>query len=288
MTSVLNIGNEHDDLLFDDLLTQTPAKFQPLSVEVAQEVAALQNYVSLLADFDADIEDAPFASAAFDLSLQSSVHISGGSFEVSLTSPIDWRSFASQSQQYLFAETLSIPWSWLSIDHEVGTALTVYLDASTLDENAVNPLWSGVPVVAMLSGAVMPNSTCSSSSAAFADVASFSCCVSSCGLISTTTTTTTTRRPNAGWCFTGHRPPVPAQSGHTDKAGHGYCKKCFKEKFPELYQQKQEGRKKNCDSCGTLADLVGGLCRPCTRDSKCKQCGALSEHRAQVPLLCKR
>ena len=140
----------------------------------------------------------------------------------------------------------------------------------------------------MFSGAVMPNSSCSSSSAPLVDVASFFCCVSSCGLISTTTTTTTTRRPNAGWCFTGHRPPVPAQSGHTDKAGHGYCKKCFKEKFPELYQQKQEGRKKNCDSCGTLADLVGGLCRPCTRASKCKQCGALSEHRAQVPLLCKR
>ena len=62
----------------------------------------------------------------------------------------------------------------------------------------------------------------------------------------------------------------------------------MKERFPLLYEEKQQDRKKNCIDCGVMADTVKGRCRPCTRASTCKNCGADNTGSAHALLLCKR
>ena len=58
-----------------------------------------------------------------------------------------------------------------------------------------------------------------------------------------------------------HEPndPKPAQSGHD-----GYCKKCFRQLFPERFREKQNKQKQECEMCHEVNFLVKGLCHACT------------------------
>ena len=89
-----------------------------------------------------------------------------------------------------------------------------------------------------------------------------------------------------GWCAGKHpaRKPAPAQSGYVDRAGNRYCKACFREKFPKLYEAKQSGRKKSCQRCGDVAELAGGFCRPCKRKYQCTSCSKMCP--SKDPVLC--
>ena len=49
--------------------------------------------------------------------------------------------------------------------------------------------------------------------------------------------------------------PTPAQSGYVDRAGNRYCKACFREKFPKLYEAKQSGRKNLANDVVTSLNL---------------------------------
>ena len=72
--------------------------------------------------------------------------------------------------------------------------------------------------------------------------------------------------PRYGWCKGNHEPndPKPAQSGHD-----GYCKPCFRQLFPERYRAKQNARKRECEMCQEVKELVKGICKPCRRERKC-------------------
>ena len=85
--------------------------------------------------------------------------------------------------------------------------------------------------------------------------------------------------PRYGWCVGDHskRQRVPAQSGYTDPDGRGYCKACFKLKFPEVYAAKAARRgPKICPLCGVARELLKGICRPCGRRCACDTCGDIN------------
>ena len=55
------------------------------------------------------------------------------------------------------------------------------------------------------------------------------------------------------------------QSGY-----EGYCKSCFRLKFPSRHASKQERRRKECPCCGETKELhSSGVCRPCMRARSC-------------------
>ena len=84
--------------------------------------------------------------------------------------------------------------------------------------------------------------------------------------------------PAAGWCKSKHQPRKPAQSGYD-----GYCKACFRERFPQRFAEKQQNRKQSCRVCGSHAELSGGTCRPCLRRRTCGKCERFDET-AELPL----
>ena len=66
-----------------------------------------------------------------------------------------------------------------------------------------------------------------------------------------------------------------AQSGHD-----GYCKTCFKKKFPKKYADKQARRQQKCVVCSQVRELVQkDICRPCFRARSCDKCGAVNRHK---------
>ena len=75
--------------------------------------------------------------------------------------------------------------------------------------------------------------------------------------------------PKYGWCTTRHRQKKAAQSGHVIQ-GKRYCKECYRSLCPEGYAAKQDKRRKACQLCGQLRELVGDVCRPCIRSKSCK------------------
>ena len=79
--------------------------------------------------------------------------------------------------------------------------------------------------------------------------------------------------PTYGWCKGPHGPRsrVPAQSGY-----QGYCKSCYRERFPEEFAEKLRKRKKMCGYCGTQKELIGGFCKPCRRSRECVCCSAVN------------
>ena len=82
-------------------------------------------------------------------------------------------------------------------------------------------------------------------------------------------------KPKYGWCKTRHTPRKPAQSGHL-----GYCKACYKKKFPRKFAIKKKTRSKPCPYCGNQRELtVAGFCKPCTKSRSCKSCSAVNVNR---------
>ena len=102
---------------------------------------------------------------------------------------------------------------------------------------------------------------------------------------------TLVRRAHAGKvqpnCRGPHKPrrgePYPkAQTGYD-----GYCKSCFKEKFPAEYRLKQEKRRKKCRFCGQQRELVGGvMCKPCHRSRVCHHPDCSWFNESEEPTLC--
>ncbi len=84
--------------------------------------------------------------------------------------------------------------------------------------------------------------------------------------------------PAAGWCRTKHRPPKAAQSAACFK---GYCKACFKEKFPKEHAKKQQERiSETCGSCRQKKETdAAGYCRPCRNARCCDLCGEMNVNR---------
>ena len=66
---------------------------------------------------------------------------------------------------------------------------------------------------------------------------------------------------------------TPAATGHDD-----YCKRCYKEKHPRLYQAKAKARKKGCVVCGEVLELnKEGVCKPCRGAGRiCSVCGDIN------------
>ena len=98
------------------------------------------------------------------------------------------------------------------------------------------------------------------------------------------------RRAHAGKiqpCRGKHKPrrgePYPnAQTGYD-----GYCKSCFKEKFPAEYRLKQEQRKKKCRFCGQQRELIRGvMCKPCHRSRACHHPDCSWFNESSEPTLC--
>ena len=89
--------------------------------------------------------------------------------------------------------------------------------------------------------------------------------------------------PTNGWCKTKHRPKKAAQSGYC-----GYCKSCFREKFPKKYEDKQQRRKKLCFYCQDAKEIQSnGFCKPCTSARSCDQCASVNvDKEAQVCRSC--
>ena len=77
------------------------------------------------------------------------------------------------------------------------------------------------------------------------------------------------------------RCPRYAQTGYG-----GFCKGCFRKRFPIEYAQKDLRRKKECPLCGLGRELLGGICKPCARARKCKRCGDVN--RDQSAAACSR
>ena len=71
---------------------------------------------------------------------------------------------------------------------------------------------------------------------------------------------------------------TPAATGH-----HDYCKRCYKEKHPRLYEAKAKARKKGCVICGEFLELNRkGVCKPCRNAGRvCDKCGALNTKKTQ-------
>ena len=81
--------------------------------------------------------------------------------------------------------------------------------------------------------------------------------------------------PTAGWCKTKHRPKKPAQSGH-----RGFCKACFREKFPKEHEEKQRQRKNTCSYCHDYKDIQSnGFCKPCISARSCDRCDGVNVKR---------
>ena len=85
-------------------------------------------------------------------------------------------------------------------------------------------------------------------------------------------------KPQPGWCRTAHRPKKKAQTGYD-----GYCKLCFKSKFPEKYAEKNARRHRQCVVCLQERELVHKLfCKPCFRARSCEKCGAVNREEVAV------
>ena len=80
------------------------------------------------------------------------------------------------------------------------------------------------------------------------------------------------KTPLYGWCKGSHRPKKPAQSGYD-----GYCKLCYKEKFPRKYVVKQKARQQVCRICQKTTEVVNSICRPCSRLHCCHTCNNMNE-----------
>ena len=62
------------------------------------------------------------------------------------------------------------------------------------------------------------------------------------------------------------------QSGY-----EGYCKSCFRLKYPARHASKQERRRKQCPCCGETKELhSSGVCRPCMRARSCESCSKVN------------
>ena len=86
------------------------------------------------------------------------------------------------------------------------------------------------------------------------------------------------QEPRTGWCLTKHKPPKAAQSGY-----EGYCKTCYKEKFPEKHAAKLQRRNKPCPCCGQCLDLrANGYCKSCITSRSCARCGDVSHDQSAV------
>ena len=70
----------------------------------------------------------------------------------------------------------------------------------------------------------------------------------------------------------GKRCTAKPQSGY-----QGYCKRCFRIKFPKEYAEKQQQRLKKCIYCGETKELHrSGLCKPCARARSCEGCSEVN------------
>ena len=75
-------------------------------------------------------------------------------------------------------------------------------------------------------------------------------------------------KPNAAGVCKERACKTTSQSGFA-----GYCKKCFRVKFPQAYAKKLRERLKECLSCGEAKDLRStGLCKACTSARSCDFC----------------
>ena len=79
--------------------------------------------------------------------------------------------------------------------------------------------------------------------------------------------------PRCGWCkgVHGAQRQVPAQSGC-----QGYCKSCFRQRFPEESAEKLRKRKRTCGKCGTQEELTAGFCKPCRKSRECANCSQVN------------
>ena len=99
------------------------------------------------------------------------------------------------------------------------------------------------------------------------------------------------RRAHAGKFLrdcTGYHKPRRGEAYPQEQTGYdGYCKSCYKEKFPRKYRDKQEQRKKKCRFCGKQRELVRGImCKPCHRSRACSHPDCSWFNDADEPLLC--
>lgn len=103
----------------------------------------------------------------------------------------------------------------------------------------------------------------------YAITASVLICTSHCSVAASAWSCSMTRNGKV-WeetCKTS-RCPKRAQTGYD-----GFCKGCFRKRFPKQYAEKDLRRKKVCPVCGLGRELIGGVCKPCARARKCKGCG---------------
>ena len=79
--------------------------------------------------------------------------------------------------------------------------------------------------------------------------------------------------PRCGWCKGAHgaQSQVPAQSGC-----QGYCKSCFRQRFPEESADKLRKRTRTCGYCGTQKELIAGFCKPCRKSRECANCSQVN------------
>ena len=89
--------------------------------------------------------------------------------------------------------------------------------------------------------------------------------------------------PAAGWCKTKgcktkDNNRKPAQSGLD-----GYCKICFRKKFPAQHSAMQQRRFKVCSICEESKDLTAeGICKPCKKTRSCESCSLVNLDKSAV------
>ena len=73
-------------------------------------------------------------------------------------------------------------------------------------------------------------------------------------------------------CRGNHRPKKDAPFAQTGY--DGYCKACYKQRFPDKYAAKQRSRKRACRFCFEDKEIVrDGMCKTCLRERACQEEG---------------
>ena len=218
-----------------------------MSEEAHWEVEGLQRYVAALAEHDLVQSTPLYLGAALGVPFtENDTDISS----LSLGNLLDISSFWGSAQAHVHHRMPQQPLHWNtlaalgSLDFTIGSDLGVRMSSSHLTANESRAIPPTLHLMSRLSGG-MPEKP-------------------------------VRQEPAAGWCVTRHRPKKPAQSGYRGTDGLPYCKPCFRQKFPRLFELKNEARKHNCCFCGSLKDLVGGYCKPCRRVRGCEECGEVN------------
>ena len=89
-------------------------------------------------------------------------------------------------------------------------------------------------------------------------------------------------------CHGSHKYPVRAQTGYLDDEGWGYCKPCYRDLYPDAYEEKRQARRRVCRFCLQLKDLIRGICKICARKRRCSTEGCTGFLDIADPLSCRR